>query len=175
MPETAPAASLARHEADSVESLAAFHQEHYRGASALQTAIDRVTEQLGRPIVVVVILALLLAWTAYAVLTSRSIDSASLNWIEFAGTVGALVVAMLILVTQRREDQLADRQAKLTLEMAILADKKSSKIISLLEELRRDFPELANRVDPETEEMSKPADTGSVLEAIERTAEKPSR
>jgi hypothetical protein len=34
--------------------------------------------------------------------------------------------------------------------------------------MRRDHPELADRIDPESEEMAKPADPNSVLAAIDR-------
>ncbi len=80
------------------------------------------------------------------------------------------MVAMLILVTQRREDQLADRRAQLTLELALIADKKSSKIIALIEELRRDQPDIADRIDAETMQMAKPADPHSVLQEFDRRA-----
>ena len=51
----------------------------------------------------------------------------------------ALYVTVLILTTQRRDDQLASYREQLTLELAILGEQKSAKIISLLEELRRDI------------------------------------
>jgi uncharacterized membrane protein len=47
-------------------------------------------------------------------------------------------VAILILTTQRREEQLSSQRGQLVLELAILNDQKSSKIIELLEEFRRE-------------------------------------
>jgi uncharacterized membrane protein len=164
-------ASLARHIADSVESAAAFQMEHYRSATALQQVMDWLTERLGRPINVMVIFLALAGWTAAAALRStRGVDDPWFGWLELAATICALMVAMLILVTQRREDQLARRRAQLTLEMALIADKKSSKIIALLEELRRDHPNVADRIDAETEEMATPADPKAVLDEIDRQA-----
>jgi uncharacterized membrane protein len=154
--------------ADTVDSLAEFHLAHYREASRLQQSIDWLTEQLGRPAVVIVILAGLACWTAYAaVTTGGGVDKPAFAWLELFGTLSALVVAVLILVTQRREDQLADRRAQLTLELALLADRKSSKIISLLEELRRDHPDVADRIDRETDDLATPADPKAVLAAID--------
>jgi uncharacterized membrane protein len=75
----------------------------------------------------------------------------------------------LILGTQRRADQLASHREQLTLELAILSEQKSAKIIALLEELRRDHPEVRDRIDPEAHAMSTPADPEAVLEAIQET------
>ncbi len=161
--------------ADTVDSLAEFHLEHYREASGVQRSIDWLTERLGRPGVVIVILAGLAAWTAYAAVTTGGrVDKPAFAWLELFAALSALVISVLILVTQRREDQLAERRAKLTLELALLADRKSSKVISLLEELRRDHPDVADRVDRETDDLATPADPKAVLAAIdEQTAAPP--
>jgi hypothetical protein len=50
--------------------------------------------------------------------------------------------------------------------MAVVSDEKSSKIISLLEENRRDDPGMNDRQDPEAERLSEPLDHASVLKAI---------
>lgn len=174
MAEETVAPGLSPHEADSIESLAAFHLEHYRQSSRLQSAIDRLTGHIGRPLFVVGALAAVLIWTALAGQGgTEAIGSPALAWVAYAGTMAALIVSLLILATQRREDELAERRAKLTLELALLADKKTSKLIALLEELRRDQPEVANRIDPETEAMAKAADPKVALEAIEEQAGRP--
>ena len=78
-----------------------------------------------------------------------------------------------ILTTQRREDQLAGYREQLTLELAILGEQKSAKIIALLEEMRRDSPTLRNRVDEEATAMSVAADPQAVLDAIKETEDSP--
>jgi uncharacterized membrane protein len=166
--------ALAAHEAESVDSLAAFHLDHYRSASLLQQAMDWLTDRLGRPLVVLLIFLGLVGWAvAGGLWRGQGVGDAWFAWLELAATIAALVVAMLILVTQRRDDQLAERRAQLTLELALIADKKSSKIIALLEELRQDHPNVVNRVDAETAEMAEPADPRTVLEQIDRQARRP--
>ena len=86
----------------------------------------------------------------------------------------ALYVTVLILTTQRREDQLAGYREQLTLELAILGEQKSAKIIALLEEMRRDSPTLRNRVDEEAAAMSVAADPQAVLDAIKESEDAPS-
>jgi uncharacterized membrane protein len=48
----------------------------------------------------------------------------------------------------------------------VLSEQKAAKIISLLEELRQDHPEIHDRIDHEAAAMSEPTDPQSVLEII---------
>lgn len=167
----APEDGLAGHVADSIETVADFRLEHYRAASPLQRGIDRLTDGLGRPAAPIFMVAGVGVWAgAAALVTGGGVNQPAFAWLELVATVAALLVSILILVTQRREDELAERQSQLILQLALLADKKSAKIIALLEELRRDQPDVADRVDAESIEMATPADPRSVLAAIdERT------
>lgn len=159
---------LAEHVSESVEALTAFHREHYRSASPLQKGVDGITDLLGRPMVLVLVVAAVGLWAgSVGWRFGGRIDRPEFAWLELAATLAALLIAILILVTQRREDRLAERRAQLTLELALIADKKTAKLISLLEELRRDQPDVADRPDAESEEMATPADPGAVLAAIE--------
>ena len=81
--------------------------------------------------------------------------------------MSAFLVALLILTTQRHEDVLAERRAQLTLQIAVLAEKKIAKVIELLEEQRRDNPMLADRVDAEANSMARAADPLAHSDRIE--------
>jgi uncharacterized membrane protein len=85
------------------------------------------------------------------------------------GLTGVALYSCLILADERREDRLAQLHEQLNLELAILSEQKTAKVIQLLEESRRDNPLIHNRVDQEAEAMARPADPKTVLEAIEET------
>jgi Protein of unknown function (DUF1003) len=57
-------------------------------------------------------------------------------------TVG-LYLATMILISQRHDDEMATRLEQMTLELAILSEQKSAKIIPLQEEVRRNHPNQA--------------------------------
>lgn len=161
-------ASLAAHEAESVEALAELHVEHHRNAAAAQRVIDGTTRLLGRPLGLLAVALVMAAWIVVAVAVGGGrVEGAWFAWLELAATLSALLISLLILITQRREDQLAERRAQLTREMAILADRKTAKIIALLEALLRDTPGLADSQDAEAEAMQTPADPERVLDAID--------
>jgi uncharacterized membrane protein len=154
--------------AASVEHVVALHRDHHEQASRLQRTFDAATHRLAHPsTLAMVTLALALAILGVSVLGHIGIESAVFAWMEFGATVAALLIALLILVTQRREDLLAERRARLMLELEILADRKTAKIIQLLEDLRRDHPDVADRDDPESQAMSEPIDPAKVASAID--------
>ena len=106
---------------------------------------------------------------ALNVLVALRRPDVSLRGMAIALSVAALiaiVITTLILTSQRRKDELSELREQLTLELAIMTEQKSAKLIALMEELRRDSPQLANRVDTEAEQMSAPADPETVLEAF---------
>jgi uncharacterized membrane protein len=95
------------------------------------------------------------------------LDRPPFPWLQGVSSVTAVFFAALILTTQRREDELARHRDQLILELAILGERKSAKIIELLEALRRDSPLVQDRIDDDAAAMTKPADPGAVLNAIE--------
>jgi hypothetical protein len=118
----------------------------------------------------VVFLTILVAfWVALncllLVLGKTPIDEPPFYWMQGAMALTALYMTIFILTTQRRENELASRHEQLTLELAMLSEQKAAKIISLLEELRQDHPEIRDRIDREAAAMSS-ADSRSILEAL---------
>jgi uncharacterized membrane protein len=77
-----------------------------------------------------------------------------------------LHMAALILTTQRRADRLARLRDQMTLQLAILSEQKAAKLIALVEELRRDSPEIRDRIDSEAQAMATHANPDAVSQAI---------
>jgi len=157
---------------------AQLRAEHKQETSTLQHGVDNVTALVGQPGFVALLAGLVVAWVlanlVAAGLGLRPADPPPFPWLQGAATIGALLVAALILTTQRREDQLANHRAQLVLELSILNDQKVSKIIELLEEYRRDNPAVSDRVDDAATAMSTPSDAQAVLGAIKEIQEQTS-
>jgi uncharacterized membrane protein len=130
----------------------------------------RVTAKAGSPGFAVVLTVLVASWIGLNCLLlafgKRPIDEPPFYWMQGAVALSALYMTVFILATQRREDELANRHEQLTLELAMLSEQKAAKIISLLEQLRQDHPDIQDRVDKEAVAMSSPADSRSILEAL---------
>lgn len=173
MAETSP--ELPAHIEETVQLMAKLHAQHYSAATPLQKFLEKLTVQAARPSFTVTITLIVFGWMTVNLLLERlgqqAFDAPPFGWLQGAATLAALYMTSLILTTQRREDQLASHRAQLTLQLGILSEKKTAKIIELLEELRRDSPRLANRVDADADALSMPADPKMVLEAIKENVE----
>ncbi len=166
---------LPAHIEETVQAIAQLHADHEARATPLQRFVDRLTARAGRPAFVALLTVLIVAWmvlnVAMAATGRKPIDEPPFFWMQGVVALTALYMTVLILTTQRREDEMAGHREQLTLELAILSEQKSAKIIALLEELRRDNPMIRDRHDAEAEALSTPADPNSVLEAIKDSRE----
>ena len=152
--QTTAAPILPTHIDETIRSIARLHIEHHEDATRLQRAVDRLTALLGHPRFIGVLTGLVAGWIA--------LNLAAVSLVS-------LYMVVLILATQRREDQLAHHRELLILELAILSEQKTAKVIELLEESRRDSPIIRDRVDQEANAMAQPSDPQSVLDAIKET------
>jgi uncharacterized membrane protein len=160
------------HIQDAVQAIARLRVEHDRKTTPLQRIVGGLTGRAGSPEFVVLLTFVLVAWiglnSALLFLGRRPIDAPPFFWMQGAVSLAALYMTVLILATQRRENELASHHEHLTLELAILSEQKTAKIISLLEELRQDHPDIHDRIDDEAVAMSEPANPQSVLETIKK-------
>ena len=164
---------LPAHIEETVQAIARLHADHYLHAKPLQKIVDRLTARAGRPEFVGILTVIVAGWIglnlALMAFGRKPFDEPPFGWLQGGVALAALYMTALILVTQRREDQLASQREQLTLELSILGEQKAAKIIALLEELRRDSPQIHDRVDDQADAMSEAADPESVLEAIKET------
>jgi uncharacterized membrane protein len=168
---------LPAHIEETIRAIAKLHADHREEAGTLQRVVERLTAWIGRPRFIAAMTMIIALWIGDNLIAlfsgSKPWDAPPFNWLQGGLGLLALYVTVLILTTQRRDDQLASHREQLTLELAILGEQKSAKIISLLEELRRDHPHLENRVDDQAAAMAVAADPQAVLDAIKESAETP--
>ena len=161
---------LPAHIEDTVAAIAKVHADHHLQTGKLQRLVERVTRWIGRPNFIAGLTTIIVLWIGGNILAPaaglKAWDEPPFVWLETAVSLLALYVTLIILTTQRRDDELASYREQLTLELAILGEQKSAKIIALLEEMRRDSPTLRNRIDHEATAMSVAADPQAVLDAI---------
>jgi uncharacterized membrane protein len=82
-------------------------------------------------------------------------------------TLAALISTTVVLIAQNRQTLLEQQRSHLTLQINLLTERKVTKLIHLIEELRRDLPMVEDRKDPEVEVLRETADSEEVLAAIE--------
>jgi uncharacterized membrane protein len=167
--------SVPHHVEDAVATIAAIHAAHYREARALQKAVSRATRGIAQPAMLIVSTVTIAGWIMLNLALPRlghtALDPFPFPLLSAAISTVGLYLAAMILISQRHDDEMATRREQLTLELAILSEQKSAKIIALLEEFRRNDPNQGNYCDEVAEALAQPADPQVVLDAI-RAAEK---
>ena len=161
------------HIVEAAYSIAQLYSEHHRSATAHERTIDRATGVLGQPWFIILLTLLIGGWQAgnfaAAHFNLAAIDPPPFAGLATAVSLGSLSIMLLILATQRRENRLTEKREQITLELALLGEKRTAKVIELLEELRRDFPLVHDRIDEQAEALAKPADPEHVIKAIVET------
>jgi uncharacterized membrane protein len=155
---------------DTIEAIARVHAEHHARATAYQRAVDTMTATLERPRFVALLTASVFIWmsvnTALWFAGRQAIDPPPFQGLSSIIALMSLYFVVIVLTTQRRDDHLSRRRELLALELAILSEQKTTKVIALLEELRRDDPAIRDRIDAQADAMARPTDPQSVSEAI---------
>ncbi len=171
-PQRSDGPILPAHIEDTVRAIAELHAEHHRRATPVQRIVVRSVRFIGRPRFVGLMTSFVLAWIVANLILSRfhaAFDLPPFQTLQDLGELLGMYITVLILINQRRDNELTEHREQLTLELAILGEQKNAKIIQLLEELRRDSPLIEDRDDAEAEALSIPADPQAVLDAIMET------
>jgi uncharacterized membrane protein len=157
---------------ENIGTIADFYARHEEHLSLPQTLIEKLSLILGSPGYVAGSVVFIVCWIVWNLVAPehgwRQIDEPPFFWLQGIITLNAFIISTTVLIRQNRMARLAEHHAHLDLQVNLLTEEKSSKIIALLEQLRRDLPNVSNRQDPEAEDMAKPADARAVLSAIER-------
>ena len=155
---------------ETTAAISELHSAHHRSATRLERVIELAVHTLGRASVISALLALGAAWIVGNVLLSHlghpPFDPPPFPWLQLAASLASLGATMVILAAQRRDARFNGLREQLILELSAISEAKLAKIISLLEESRRDNPLLADRPDLQAEKMAEPVDTAALSEIV---------
>ena len=153
-----------------------------RAAASLsrhQRFLESATKALGRPAVVYVAVVGALSWMVCNALWphlfpgTRAPDPPPFPGLELFVSLLAAIMTVTILTTQNRERQSAEDRGHLELQINLLSERKIAKLIALVEELRKDMPNVRNRTDLLANQMQEAVDPHAVLNALADGPEKP--
>jgi uncharacterized membrane protein len=152
-----------------------FYARHEDEVPTAQRLVEKTSVFLGSPAYVAGNLVFVVLWIAWNLAAPElgfdQWDEPPFFWLQGLIALNAFVISTTVLIRQNRMSTLANQHAHLDLQVNLLADEKSSKIIAMLEELRRDLPNVRDKVDQQAEELAKPTDTGAVISIIEDASE----
>ena len=166
---------LPGHVGETVQAIARLHAAHARSATRAERVLEALLSLLGRAGAAVGLTLFVAAWVAFNLGFGRKgFDAPPFPLLNILLSLFAVYMTVIILIVQRRAKRLGDRREQLMLELALLSDQKTAKLIALVEELRRDDPLIRNRADRQAEELTRTVAPEVVLEAMREIREEPS-
>jgi uncharacterized membrane protein len=154
-----------------IETILAFYTREEKKISRAQRVLENISRFAGRPLYLVLILLFVALWILANVVARgygmAVFDPAPFFWLQGVVGLGALLTATVVLIKQDRLAKLEERRADLDLQVNLLTEQKTTKLIELIEELRRDLPMVKNRHDPKAAALQQPTDPHQVLAALD--------
>src|SRR5450759_1052140 len=158
-----------------IEAVLEFYTREERKISRSQRILERISGLIGQPGFLGFILLFVVLWMLANTVLRRfgmaQFDPAPFFWLQGIVGLGALLTATVVLIKQNRLAKLEEQRAHLDLKVTLLTEQKAAKLIDLLEELRRDLPNVRNRHDPEAAVLQQSMNPDLVLAALDERSE----
>ena len=158
-----------------IDAILEFYAREEQKISRPQRILERISRFIAKPVYLALILLLVALWMlANLVLRQFGIpqfDPAPYFWLQGIVGLGALLTATVVLSKQDRFAKLAEQREHLDLKVTLLTEQKVAKLIDLLEELRRDLPNVKDRHDPDAVALQHSMNPSEVLAALDERSE----
>jgi uncharacterized membrane protein len=168
----AGAAELSPAAKDNLELLTSFKDGEDAQISGAQLLIERITAFFGSPAYFAFAVAFIVLWmlaNEWAVHVGwHPIDEPPFSWLQGLVSSNALLLTVAVLIRQNRMAKVAEHRAHLDLQINLLSEQKVTKILQIVDELKRELTALRDRPDAEVAEMTKPADAHALMHAIKQ-------
>jgi uncharacterized membrane protein len=160
-----------------IDAIRSLREKAGRSLRPDQRAIEAFTNFVGQPRSLYALIVMVALWIAYNT-AAPGLHRAPLDPYPFFLLQGAIafyaaIMATMILITQNRQRKDEERNAHLELQVNLLAEQRTGKIVALLEELRRDLPNVRDRVDPVADALQQQVPPTAVISAIDHTMNSP--
>lgn len=167
--QTRDTPTLSEHIDQNIESVIALEKKAWETVGGAQRRVERIGRFLGRPAYLVVLLTLIGSWVIVNLSAGMRArwDPPPFELLDGVMTLISLVTTTIVLISQNRQAKLEQQHTHLGIQVALLTEQKVTKLIVLLEELRRDLPMVKDRDDPHAVALQESADTAQVVAALE--------
>ncbi len=160
-----------------VEIINTHQDRHRQNTTTSQRVLDGIATVLGRPQFLYFQLAFFTTWIVCTHLVNQKIlpKNFPLFDLHLHGLeVASLLISTEVLIYQTRQEELNKERSHLSLQLNLLTEQKIAKLISLVEELRTDLPDVNNREDADAEVMKQATDPQAILEVLQNNLKHPS-
>ena len=174
-PRATPADSERDQISQNIEAVLEFYAREEQKISRSQRILERISGFMGQPIFPGIILLFVAFWMLTNLLLrlfgNAAFDPAPFFWLQGIISLSALLTATIVLAKQNRLAKLAEQREHLDLKVTLLTEQKAAKLIDLLEELRRDLPNVRDRHDSDAAVLRQAMSRDLVLAALDERSE----
>jgi uncharacterized membrane protein len=154
-----------------IEAILDFYAREEKKISGSQRFLEQVSGFIGQPIFLGIILVFVLSWMFANALVHQfgiePFDPAPFFWLQGLLALSALLISTIVLIKQNRLARMDEMRAHLDMKVTLLTEQKAAKMIDLLEELRRDLPNVRNRDDTNAAALTQSMNPDLVVAALE--------
>ena len=154
-----------------LDAILKFYTREEQKISRTQRMVEHFSAFVGRPAFLAVTLLIVVLWVAANAIMRLAgwdeFDPAPYFWLQGIIALGALLITTVVLITQNRLANLEEQRAHLDLKVTLLTEQKVAKLIDLIEELRRDLPNVKDRRDAEAVSLKQSMNPELVLAALD--------
>lgn len=154
-----------------VETIALHQDQHQQNSTIEGRFLNRVTAIFRRPQFLYFQIIFFLVWGGCSHLARQDVLPKNFPLFDVRDQgleVAALLISTGVLIYQTRQEELSEERSHLMLQLNLLTEQKITKLISLVEELRTDLPNVKNRDDVEAEAMKQTTDPQVILDALQQ-------
>jgi uncharacterized membrane protein len=164
---------LPEHVIKNIEAIASHHQRHQQETSKDRRVLEKIANFFGKPQFLYTQIIFFAIWIGCTGLAERKLipKNFPLFDLHFHGLeVASLLITTEVLIYQNRQEKLSEERSHLMLQLHLLTEQEITKMISLIEELRRDLPNVKDRHDLEAEVMKQATDPQAILEMLQKNS-----
>ena len=158
-----------------IETILEFYSRDEQKLTSSQRVLETISGSVGRPLYLGAIVLLVALWVLGNGIAHRmgfaEFDPPPYFWLQGLVSLGALLTTTVLLIKQNRLAKLEGMRANLELQVNLLTEQKTTKLINLIEELRRDLPMVKDRHDAEAAVLQQATDAGQVLAELDERSE----
>jgi uncharacterized membrane protein len=169
----ADAKELPAHITRNIGDIVDLYQAETASMSRAQRRLEQFGSVISRPAYFIAIFLVVGAWIAFNLDATRmgffEFDPPPFPWLQGFLTFVALMTATVVLIGQRRQTSLSDQRSHLDLQINLLTEQKVTKLIHMLEALRRDLPVTQHGSDAQTSALKEGINAAQVVSVLKQT------
>jgi uncharacterized membrane protein len=155
-----------------IEAMGDYYKREARRIGPAQRLLERIGDAIGRPAFLGLVLIFVGLWISINMMPERfgmvAFDAPPFSGLQTIVSLAALLITTVVLIGQNRLAKLEQRRGEMELQVNILTEQKTTTLIRLLEELRRDLPMVPDRHDPDAATYQQPTDATQIMTALEK-------